>query len=58
MAFVGWMNSIYGCPKEEIPSYAPPPKGKSVRTTSFVDANLMHDYSTGRSATGCTKLYD
>ncbi|MGH7973991.1 MAG: hypothetical protein ACREBR_00595 [bacterium] len=30
----------------------PQPKGKFVRTTTFVDANLMHDVVTGRSCTG------
>ena len=47
-----WMHSIYGNVKEEIPEFLPPPKGKPVRTTTFVDANLMHDFTTGRSATG------
>ncbi len=47
-----WAESVYGCPQEEIDSRAPTPKGKYVRTTSFVDANLMHDVVTGRSCTG------
>ena len=47
-----WMHSIYGTPKETLPFDAPEPKGKPVRTTTFVDANLMHDCTTGRSATG------
>ena len=47
-----WMHSIYGSPQEQLPQGAPEPKGKSVRTTTFVDANLMHDYTTGRSASG------
>ena len=47
-----WMESVYGCPQEEIDPQAPTPKGKYVRTTSFVDANLMHDVVTGRSCTG------
>ena len=47
-----WMHSVYGNPTEEIPSNAPLPKGHVVRTTSFKDANLMHDFTTGRSATG------
>ncbi len=51
-----WMYSVYGNPKEEIPSNAPIPKGKSVRTTTFKDANLMHDFTTGRSATGTLHL--
>ena len=47
-----WMYSVYGKPKEQIPDGLPVPKGKVVRTTTFVDANLMHDAITGRAATG------
>ena len=46
------MESVYGTPVEEIDPNAPPPKGKAVRTSTFVDANLMHDVVTGRSCTG------
>ena len=45
-----WSYSVYGNPTEEIPENAPPPKGKPVRTTTFTDANLLHDLTTGRSA--------
>eukprot|EP00977_Amphora_coffeiformis_P025614 scaffold20846_cov99-Amphora_coffeaeformis.AAC.1 len=38
-----WMEKVYGTPPEEIDSKAPTPKSRMVRTTSFVDANLMHD---------------
>ena len=51
-----WMHTIYGSPTEEIPSNAPTPKGKPVRMTTFVDANLMHDLVTGRSCTGILHL--
>jgi hypothetical protein len=37
---------------EEIPYNMPTPKGKPVRTTHNVDANLMHCLITGRSLTG------
>ena len=47
-----WMNSIYGKPSEPLHPDFPPPKGKLVRTSTFVDANLLHDCVTGRSATG------
>ena len=40
---------------EEIPKYAPDPLGNEVVTTTFLDANLMHDVLTGRSVT--TLLY-
>eukprot|EP00977_Amphora_coffeiformis_P023320 scaffold13003_cov122-Amphora_coffeaeformis.AAC.1 len=46
-----WMETVYGTPPEEGDSKAPTPKGRMVRTTSFVDANLMHDVITGRSCT-------
>jgi hypothetical protein len=46
-----WMQSVYGSPKEETGDH-PPPLGKAVRTTTFKDANLMHDLVTGRSASG------
>jgi hypothetical protein len=47
-----WMETVYGCEPMEEDDRAPPPKGKSVRCSSFVDANLMHDLVTGRSASG------
>ena len=47
-----WMESVYGCPSEPISESFPEPKGKTVRSTSFCDANLMHDTVTGRSASG------
>ena len=37
-----WMYTVYGDVKEEVAEDAPPPKGKGVRTTTFVDANLYH----------------
>jgi len=47
-----WERSVYGDVKEQVPEDAPPPRGKEVIFTSFVDANLMHDVITGRSVTG------
>ena len=47
-----WMYSVYGDVTEELPHNMPTPKGKPVQTTTYVDANLYHDYSTGRSVTG------
>ncbi len=51
-----WMESIYGRPAEEVDPRAPTPKGKTVRTTSFCDANLLHDQVTGRSASGLFEM--
>lgn len=48
----GWEQSVYGKVTELIPTDAPEPKGKPVVMLSFVNANLMHDVTTGRSVTG------
>ena len=42
---------IYGNVLVEIPKDAPEPLGKSVTTTTFLYANLLHDLITGRSVT-------
>ena len=47
-----WMYSVYGTGKEQLPPDAPTPKGNPVRTSTHVDANLMHCKLTGRSVTG------
>ncbi len=47
-----WSHTCYQGAKEEIPSDAPVPKGKAVVTTTYVDANLLHDLISGRSVTG------
>ena len=47
-----WATSVYGEVEELIPSDAPPPKGRLVTLTHYVDANLYHDCLTGRSVTG------
>jgi len=47
-----WSRSVYGEPEEVIPKDAPRPLGKYVTLSHYVDANLMHDFTTGRSCTG------
>eukprot|EP00957_Ditylum_brightwellii_P172921 13165345-Ditylum_brightwellii.AAC.1 len=47
---------IYHSCQEEIPEDMPEPCGKPVMTTTFVDANLLHDVITGRSCTGIIHL--
>ena len=42
----------YGNVREEIPNDCPTPLGNPVITTTWVDANLYHDFITGRSVTG------
>ena len=47
-----WTYSVYGNLNEEIPKDIPEPRGETVVLTCYVDANLLHDFTTGRSATG------
>ena len=51
-----WETSVYGIVKEDIPKDCPEPLGKEVVLTSFVDANLYHDFTTGRAVTGILHL--
>ena len=52
-----WMYSVYGTEcKEEKANFLPEPKGKTVRTVTFVDANLYHCKVTGKAATGILHL--
>merc|ERR1712197_145880 len=46
-------HKIYGDVTELLPSNCPDPLGKSVTLTHYVDANLMHDVTTGCSVTAC-----
>ena len=41
--------TVYGNIKEEIPKDIPKPLGERVMTTTFLDANLLHDIVTGKS---------
>ena len=38
-----WTRTIYGNVEEEIPKDIPKPLGKRVISTTFLDANLLHD---------------
>jgi len=51
-----WAYSVYGNVQELVPKDIPPPLGKSVITTTYVDANLYHDHLTGRAVTGILHL--
>ena len=51
-----WMYTVYGNVKEIIPKDVPKALGKAVTTISYVDANLLHDFLTGRSVTGILHL--
>jgi hypothetical protein len=47
-----WDYTCYEGAEEVIPKDLPCPLGKAVQTTTFVDANLLHDMISGRSVTG------
>ena len=51
-----WGTTPYGHVQEEVPHDAPPPRGKGVTTTTYIDANLYHDLVTGRAVTGIFHL--
>ena len=51
-----WEYTCYKGATEQLPKDAPIPKGKSVKMSSFVDANLYHDLISGRSVTGTLHL--
>ena len=44
-----WMYTVYGDVQEKIPDDIPEPLGKSVVTTTYVDANLYHCLVTRRA---------
>ena len=45
-------GDVYADSVEEFPPYMPDPKGKTLHTTAFVDSNLMHDLTNGKSVSG------
>ena len=51
-----WQHSVYGKVHKILPRNAPPPRGKFVTLTHYVDANLYHDMLAGRSVTGILHL--
>ena len=50
------MYTVYGNVKELLPDDAPKPLGNPVVTTTYIDANLYHDFITGRAVTGALHL--
>jgi hypothetical protein len=53
---VSWDTLVYRDASEQLPHEFPVPLGKPVVLTHFVDANLYHDWVTGRSVTGILSL--
>ena len=48
-----WSYTVYGNIQEIIPHDCPKPLGKSVTTTTTLDANLLHCMATGASLSAC-----
>ena len=46
-----WTRSVYSGACEQIPHDIPKPLGKHVQTIHYVDANLHHDFATGKAVT-------
>ncbi len=53
---ISWAQSIYGNTSEFLPCGAPQPLSKLATMTHYVDANLYHDFMTGRSVTSILTL--
>ena len=53
-----WKEMVYGTPVEDTPSNAQMAKGNPVRTTTYADANLLHDLVMGRSVTGVLHFFN
>jgi hypothetical protein len=51
-----WSATVYGTAKEGLPSDMPTPKGKTMRTTTYQDANIHHDMITGCAVSGIIHL--
>ena len=53
-----WSYTVYGNVQEIIPNNCPKPLGKSVTTTTTLDANLHHCLATGASLTACLHFHN
>ena len=53
-----WIKTVYGEAREEIPHNAPKPLGMPLLMTTYVDANLCHDMTTGKSVTSVLHFYN
>jgi hypothetical protein len=51
-----WTYTEYGNVKELLPKDAPEPLGKYVTLSHYVDADLMHDITSGKSVVGILHL--
>ena len=53
-----WDGTMYEDLEEEIPVFAPPPKGKIVDTTTYTDASLYFDVTSGKSLQGNLTIFN
>ena len=53
-----WKYTPYGNPTEDLPTDAPPPRGKRVIISHYFDANLMHDILSGKAVTGVVHFWN
>jgi len=53
---LNWTRTLHGNFKELVPIDALPPLGEDFILTSYVDANLCHDCTTGNSVTRISHL--
>jgi hypothetical protein len=51
-----WMYTVYSATKEVLPKDAPKPLAKYITLLHYIDANLMLNITTGKSATGILRL--
>ena len=51
-----WMQFVYGDVFKVVADKIPMPCGNPVLTTTYKDANLFHDFVTGRAVTGILHL--
>ena len=47
-----WARTAYGDAKEVVPPGVPEPRGKTVTITTYKDANLLHDVTSGKAVSG------
>ena len=47
-----WARTAYGDAKEVVPEGTPEPRGKIVTITTYKDANLLHDVTSGKAVSG------
>ena len=52
-----WEHMVYGNHEEDMPIDAPPPLGKRIVFTYYINTNLMHDLLSGKAVTSICTFY-